>query len=567
MTEGTDAGLRSRGVFISYRRGETSGQARALHELLSQRFGTSRVFMDVDSIAPGADFVEKIEEAIHSSGVALVLIGRDWLSRGTDQHLLDDPSDFIRLETDTALRLGVPVIPILVERAQMPSAEELPESLRPLTRRNALELENTRWEYDVGRLVRAVEQLVDPAPSPQPDPERWGTTPEATQEQIEPAKGSRRSRKVLAAGLGGLVIVVALVVFLLRPPGPGSVSAAQAVAAVSPDRLAGLVLESRFGSKDVPGSMSALNPVLGSVLTAGLLDSVLVPFFGPASYLAVRYLVFDGSGVASAFYANTNPLPDGYGFTGSFRATGITDPTRCDTGHAEATATADARLDSSCAALSANVVSFVEVTSGTNSTVTDDNLAMALTQDAIRHLSVVAGAAPKGALPPPPGSVPPRVLSQRILSTPIGNVLPQGLELLSLRAYHVGSGFPPGLVAGSYVDAALKGDGHRDSVFFYVFETARQAQAFDTDLAPDGYHTIGSINSSGFSQQASCRALTDSSPTSPSGYYVSGCAVRWGDVVVYSEAGPSQNPTPDANPLAVTLARMAVIELNRLDSN
>ena len=70
MTEGTHAGLRSKGVFISYRRGETSGQARALHELLSQRFGTGRVFMDVDSIAPGADFVEKIEEAIHSSGVS-----------------------------------------------------------------------------------------------------------------------------------------------------------------------------------------------------------------------------------------------------------------------------------------------------------------------------------------------------------------------------------------------------------------------------------------------------------------------------------------------------------------
>ncbi len=183
VTEGTGAGLRSRGVFISYRRGETSGQARALHELLSQRFGARRVFMDVDSIAPGADFVEKIEEAIQSSGVALVLIGRDWLSRGTNQHLLDDPSDFIRLETDTALRLGVPVIPILVERAQMPSAEELPESLRPLTRRNALELENARWEYDAGRLVRAVEQLVDPTPSP----------------QIKPVRAPRRSRQ----GVGG----------------------------------------------------------------------------------------------------------------------------------------------------------------------------------------------------------------------------------------------------------------------------------------------------------------------------------------------------------------------------
>jgi len=162
MTDGAENRLRSRGVFISYRRGETSGQARALHDRLSQRFGTERVFMDVDSIAPGADFVQKIEEAIDSSGVALVLIGRDWLSREPNQHLLDDPSDFVRLETDAALRSGVPVIPILVERARMPTPEELPESLRPLTRRNALELENQRWEYDVGRLVSAVEQLVDP---------------------------------------------------------------------------------------------------------------------------------------------------------------------------------------------------------------------------------------------------------------------------------------------------------------------------------------------------------------------------------------------------------------------
>ncbi len=313
--------------------------------------------------------------------------------------------------------------------------------------------------------------------------------------------------------------------------------------------------------------MSALSPVLSPVLTPGLLDNVLVPFLGPATYLAIRYLVFDSPGVASLFYANTVPLPDGYAFTGSFRATGITDPTRCDTGHAEATATEDASRESSCAALSANVVSFVEITSWTNSTVTDDNLAVALTRDAIGHLAAVAGAAPTGALPPPPGSIAPRVLSERILSTPLGGLLPQGVELSSLRAYHVGPGSLPGLATGSYVDVALKGDGHRDSVFFYVFDTARQAQAFDTDLAPGGYHAIESINSSGFSQQANCRALTNSSPTSPSGSYVSGCAVRWGDVVVYSEAGPSQNPTPDANPLAVTLARMAVIELNRLDAN
>jgi len=223
MTDGAENRLRSRGVFISYRRGETSGQARALHDRLSQRFGTERVFMDVDSIAPGADFVQKIEEAIDSSGVALVLIGRDWLSREPNQHLLDDPSDFVRLETDAALRSGVPVIPILVERARMPTPEELPESLRPLTRRNALELENQRWEYDVGRLVSAVEQLVDPPQATSsPDPDAVRTGPEVIDKTPKDGARRSRSRRFVVAGLGVLVVVIAVVVccFVRGPSRP-----------------------------------------------------------------------------------------------------------------------------------------------------------------------------------------------------------------------------------------------------------------------------------------------------------------------------------------------------------
>ncbi|MGD0441902.1 MAG: toll/interleukin-1 receptor domain-containing protein [Acidimicrobiales bacterium] len=494
MTEGAEVGRRSKGVFISYRRGETSGQARALHELLSQRFGASRVFMDVDSISPGADFVEKIEEAIHSSGVALILIGRDWLSRGSQEHLLDDPSDFIRLETDTALRLGVPVIPILVERAPMPSPEQLPESLRPLARRNALELENTRWEYDAGRLVRAVEQLVDPTAGPKPEPQGR----EAGQETAAKATDKPgRSRRVLLVGLGAIVVVVALVVFVLLPSGPSSVSAAHAVAAVSPDRLAGLVLENRLGASEVPNDMSPYSPVLSPVVTHGLVANVLVPVLGPATYLAVRYLVFNSSGAASSFYTDTVPVPDGYSFTGTFAVSGFTDPTRCATGGAGASAPSDATRDSSCAVLSANV----------------------------------------------------------------------GVSLSSLRRYQYGTNTPSGLVGGSYVHIALNGNGHQDSVYFYVFGNPRQAQAFYTGLGPQDYHSTGLIDSSGFSQPANCHTFTNSSPTSPSGTYVSGCGVRWGDVVVYSEAGPSENVTEDAGPVAVALARMAVIELDRLDSN
>ncbi|MBV8195618.1 MAG: toll/interleukin-1 receptor domain-containing protein, partial [Candidatus Dormibacteraeota bacterium] len=79
-------------VFISYRRGETNGQARALQEILAQRFGRDQVFMDVDSIMPGADFMEKIEEAIGSCSVVLALIGHDWTRRSAAEfNPLDKP--------------------------------------------------------------------------------------------------------------------------------------------------------------------------------------------------------------------------------------------------------------------------------------------------------------------------------------------------------------------------------------------------------------------------------------------------------------------------------------------
>ena len=142
----------------------------------------------------------------------------------------------------------------------------------------------------------------------------------------------------------------------------------------------------------------------------------------------------------------------------------------------------------------------------------------------------------------------------------------------SSRRASSGAGFgaspPRGLVAGSYITVALKGSGHRDWLYFYVFDTARQAQAFYAGLEPpEGYRSTGLIDSSGFSQPTSCRTYSNSSPTSPSSSYFSGCALHWGNVVVYTEAGLTQSVTPDENALAVTLARTAVIELDRLDSN
>jgi hypothetical protein len=117
--------------------------------------------MDIDTMEPGVDFVEYIDRALASAGVLIALIGPDWLTitDQRDRRRLDDPEDFVRVEVAAALdRADVRVIPVLVGGAMMPGADDLPEPLARLRRRNALEVSDTRWNYDVGLLVAAVER-------------------------------------------------------------------------------------------------------------------------------------------------------------------------------------------------------------------------------------------------------------------------------------------------------------------------------------------------------------------------------------------------------------------------
>jgi hypothetical protein len=136
------------GIFISYRRSDVSGYALSLHDQLASRFGSDRVFMDIDSIEPGMDFVKAIETALDSSTVVLVLIGNRW----HQPERLANPQDLVRLEISKALERDMRIIPILFENALMPSQEDLPESIQALTRRNAVEISHSRFSYDVGRL-------------------------------------------------------------------------------------------------------------------------------------------------------------------------------------------------------------------------------------------------------------------------------------------------------------------------------------------------------------------------------------------------------------------------------
>jgi hypothetical protein len=150
-------------IFISYRRQETSHLAGRLFDRLADRFGEDRVFMDVDSIEPGLDFGDAIQQAVGSSDVLLALIGREWLT-ATDEggrRRLDDPDDIVRLEVEAALERSIRVIPVLAEGAIMPRRQDLPDSLAGLVRRNAVRLTHESFRHEAARLIEVIAKVLD----------------------------------------------------------------------------------------------------------------------------------------------------------------------------------------------------------------------------------------------------------------------------------------------------------------------------------------------------------------------------------------------------------------------
>ena len=157
-----------RAIFISYRRDDAEGQAGRLFADLCEHFGDGAVFMDVAGIQPGRDFRRAIDEQVASCGVLLALIGRDWVDAADEagRRRLDDPMDFVRLETASALKRDIPVVPVLVHGARMPRADQLPADLQELAYRNAVELTHPRWESDVQVLLEALAPHVGPRAAP-----------------------------------------------------------------------------------------------------------------------------------------------------------------------------------------------------------------------------------------------------------------------------------------------------------------------------------------------------------------------------------------------------------------
>ncbi len=203
-------------IFISYRRDDAEGEAGRLFDDLTAQFGADSIFMDVANIEAGRDFRKVIDQNVRSCDVLLAMIGKGWVNASDDagRRRLDDPRDFVRLETASALKRDIPVIPVLVHGASMPHAEQLPEELKELAYRNGVELTHARWDSDVQVLIKALGQdlgglpkgasgvKTGPSAARAPDRPAVGrTAPAATAQPV------RKSRSAIVAAVVAAILV------------------------------------------------------------------------------------------------------------------------------------------------------------------------------------------------------------------------------------------------------------------------------------------------------------------------------------------------------------------------
>jgi len=195
-------------VFICYRRADAEAWAGRLFDRLAAEFGTDRVFLDVEAVRPGEDFVAAIGRALEAVDAVLAVIGPTWATaRAADgRPSLENPQDYVRMELALALQREVRVIPVLVGGAVMPGAGALPPDLGQLTRLNALAVTHAHFGDDSDRLVEALR----PRP-PEATPaarRRWpGVRDSLHQGGAWVSAGPRLGRLVLAQLLAVLTVL------------------------------------------------------------------------------------------------------------------------------------------------------------------------------------------------------------------------------------------------------------------------------------------------------------------------------------------------------------------------
>ncbi len=150
-------------IFISYRRSDSADIAGRIYDSLVDEFGRDPIFKDVDSVPLGIDFKEYLDRKVRECRVLLAIIGDHWLDASNEagKRRLEDPADFVRIEIESALESGIPVIPLLVRGAKMPTEADLPPSLRKLVYKNGVPIRpDPDFHRDMDRLISGLSKYV-----------------------------------------------------------------------------------------------------------------------------------------------------------------------------------------------------------------------------------------------------------------------------------------------------------------------------------------------------------------------------------------------------------------------
>jgi TIR domain/Domain of unknown function (DUF4384) len=305
-------------IFISYRRGDSIATAGRIRDRLVQAFGRKRVFVDVDDIPHGQDFVTILQSKVAECDVLLAIIGPAWLDARDEKgrRRLDDPEDFVAIEVGSALaRDKTAVIPVLVDGAKMPTAAELPDALKPLARRNAIELRNTQFGSDADRLVKTLTPTMSGG---------TGTSP---------SKIAAAIAGILLLGIGGWAAWPSLQAMLSTKPAPvstqvpASISVQATPASTSPDIKASIgrlseVMRAADGSVTVKlrggNSVKLGNEIVFEVTSTIPGKLILIDISATGEVVQIFPNTFVQTDQAQRLQKNTTiPIPGpGYGLSG-----------------------------------------------------------------------------------------------------------------------------------------------------------------------------------------------------------------------------------------------------------
>ena len=199
-------------VFISYRRDDSAGHAGRVHDRLAHEFGPDLLFMDVDSIPLGSDFIKVLRDEVAKCDALLAVIGHHWLDArdAGGERRLDSESDFVRIEIATALQRDIPVIPILLDGAKIPKSQELPEDLQGLAARNGLDVRHSSFHIDMDRLIGGLKARVGGADA----------RARASARPPEDAVSGHRRAPVLLAGFIAVACAGAAMLWFAMTPRP-----------------------------------------------------------------------------------------------------------------------------------------------------------------------------------------------------------------------------------------------------------------------------------------------------------------------------------------------------------